>query len=190
MIERYDLFHPKDTIHGPLVKNNEGRYVLYSDHLADQVAVAKAWGEKLAALEAAVKEKDATPDFARGFRAGRECVLRTNLSGCCCKWDDNDEGKLVSLCGAHKEYVEEQIAKQKEFSDFQLNENNGLRKDISNAIIENDKLTAENERLREALEQLADDKGSAYWTSQEVRQIARAALKGEKEAKKEALDRP
>jgi hypothetical protein len=31
-------------------------------------------------------------------------------------------------------------------------------------------------RIREALEQLADDKGSAYWTPEEVRKIARNAL--------------
>jgi len=35
---------------------------------------------------------------------------------------------------------------------------------------------AENNWLKEALEQLADDKGSAYWTSEEVRKIAREAL--------------
>jgi hypothetical protein len=32
------------------------------------------------------------------------------------------------------------------------------------------------EEMREALEQLADDKGSAYWTPEEVRKIARNAL--------------
>ena len=31
-------------------------------------------------------------------------------------------------------------------------------------------------RLQAVLEQLADDKGSAYWTSEEVRKIAREAL--------------
>ena len=39
-----------------------------------------------------------------------------------------------------------------------------------------DRLRAENEDLLEALEQLADDKGAAYWTPEETRQIARAAI--------------
>ena len=81
----------------------------------------------VAALTTSLAEKDVIPDFARGFRAGEQSVLRTNRSGCCCKWDDKDEGKIVSLCGAHKEYVAEQIAA----------------------------LEAERDRLREALEEIA-----------------------------------
>jgi ribosomal protein S15P/S13E len=38
-------------------------------------------------------------------------------------------------------------------------------------------LTARIKELTEALEQLADDKGDAYWTSEEVRKIAKAALR-------------
>ena len=38
------------------------------------------------------------------------------------------------------------------------------------------KLEASNRKLREAVEQLADDKGDAYWTKEEVIKIAKAAL--------------
>ena len=39
-----------------------------------------------------------------------------------------------------------------------------------------DFIEAENARLRRTLEQLADDKGAAYWTAKEVQDIARQAL--------------
>ena len=41
---------------------------------------------------------------------------------------------------------------------------------------------AENARLRTALEQLADDKGAAYWTAKEAQDIARQALNAETNA--------
>jgi len=44
-------------------------------------------------------------------------------------------------------------------------------------------LQVENARLRTTLEQLADDKGAAYWTAKEVQDIARQALKADGEGK-------
>lgn len=42
---------------------------------------------------------------ARWFKKGRESVLRDNKSGCCCLFDEKDN--LVSICNAHKEWVED-----------------------------------------------------------------------------------
>ena len=39
-----------------------------------------------------------------------------------------------------------------------------------------ERLEAEKTELLEVLEQLADNKGTAYWTPEETRQIARAAV--------------
>ncbi len=52
--------------------------------------------------------------------------------------------------------------------------------DPNRPVTELDTLRQRVKKLEEALEQLADDKGSAYWTPEEVRQIANEALKGEK----------
>lgn len=58
-------------------------------------------------LRARVKELEATPDFARGFNAGREATLRRNPSGCCCKFTDEKDGEdIISMCEAHKEHFE------------------------------------------------------------------------------------
>ncbi len=46
MIQRYQI--PNE---GYMVLCADGNFILYTDHLADQVAVAKAWGRKLAELE-------------------------------------------------------------------------------------------------------------------------------------------
>ena len=43
-------------------------------------------------------------------------------------------------------------------------------------------IEAENARLRKALEQLADNKGAAYWTAKEAQDIARQALNAETNA--------
>ena len=53
---------------------------------------------------------DEIPDFARGFCAGRKSVLRTNLSGCACMWDDKDEEVIVSVCAAHKDMIEQRLS--------------------------------------------------------------------------------
>ena len=42
-------------------------------------------------------------------------------------------------------------------------------------------LKAENTRFRTALEDLADDKGAAYWTAKEAQDIARQALNADGE---------
>jgi len=39
-------------------------------------------------------------ECARGFKAGHEAILRKNPSGCCCKFDEDDN--LVEMCAAHK----------------------------------------------------------------------------------------
>ena len=68
MIQRYDLFYPKDYVHGPLVRANDGRYVLYTDYLAKedeiealehttiQNGIIGVQKEQIAALEAALSE--------------------------------------------------------------------------------------------------------------------------------------
>lgn len=47
--------------------------------------------------------------FAEGFHKGRESVLRTNQSGCCCILNDSDE--IISVCGAHEQW-EDSLLKQ------------------------------------------------------------------------------
>ena len=49
-------------------------------------------------------------------------------------------------------------------------------KPVNPSYEEIDRLKAEKAELVEALKQLADDKGSAYWTPEETRQIAHAAI--------------
>ena len=66
---------------------------LYADHLT------------------ALAEKDNTPDFARGFRAGQDSIRRKNESGCCCKFDELT-GEILSCCATHKEYVEIALAEK------------------------------------------------------------------------------
>ena len=46
---------------------------------------------------------------AKWFEKGRMSVKRTNKSGCVCIIDDNDE--VVSVCGAHKNWLEREIGK-------------------------------------------------------------------------------
>ena len=43
-------------------------------------------------------------DFAKGFAAGRESVMRKNNSGCVCIIDDG--GNVISACDAHLEWFE------------------------------------------------------------------------------------
>ncbi len=56
------------------------------------------------AAEEKIVELEARPTFAQGFKKGQESVLRKNPSGCCCLFDENEN--IISLCGAHQEYVE------------------------------------------------------------------------------------
>ena len=42
--------------------------------------------------------------FAEGFKKGQNSVLRKNKSGCCCII--TDDGEVLSVCGAHEEWVE------------------------------------------------------------------------------------
>jgi len=53
--------------------------------------------------------------FAEGFLRGRESVHRKNPSGCVCVIDDN--GKVISVCGAHQELIEEALKKEKDKED-------------------------------------------------------------------------
>ena len=46
---------------------------------------------------------------AKWFEKGQMSMKRKNKSGCCCIIDDNDE--VVSVCGAHKTWMEEQCQK-------------------------------------------------------------------------------
>ena len=46
--------------------------------------------------------------FAEGFKKGQESVLRKNKSGCCCIINDDDE--VVSVCGAHKEWLDRHLS--------------------------------------------------------------------------------
>jgi hypothetical protein len=79
--------------------------------------------EQIAALTADLAEKDKTPDFARGFNAGKNATLRRNPSGCCCKFTDEKEGEdIISLCAAHKEYIEAALAeKDKAILHYEVN---------------------------------------------------------------------
>jgi hypothetical protein len=80
------------------------KYITEADYIARERQLLQIISKN--SEEARLTIKDATPDFARGFRAGERSVLRTNRSGCCCKWDDRDEGTIVSLCAAHKEIID------------------------------------------------------------------------------------
>ena len=51
-------------------------------------------------------------DFKHAYEMGRDSAMRKNKSGCCCKFDENDE--IVELCYAHKLYFEDIIKKLKE----------------------------------------------------------------------------
>jgi hypothetical protein len=42
--------------------------------------------------------------LAKGFRMALDAIYRKNPSGCCCKFDENDE--IVELCAAHKAYFD------------------------------------------------------------------------------------
>ncbi len=44
---------------------------------------------------------------AKWFEKGQMSVKRKNQSGCCCII--NDDGEVVSPCGAHQNWLEEQI---------------------------------------------------------------------------------
>lgn len=78
-MQRYELYHPDDLVHGPLVKNKGGRYVLYTDveameaeHKAEmeekekQIAALTVelaeyrtmWAYEVATLKAALAERD------------------------------------------------------------------------------------------------------------------------------------
>lgn len=77
-------------------------------------------------LRTALEEKDKTPDFARGFNAGKDATLRRNPSGCCCKFTEfEDEEDIVSLCAAHQEYVDNRLESKtrecEELKDSKLN---------------------------------------------------------------------
>uniref|UniRef100_A0A6M3KWN8 Uncharacterized protein n=1 Tax=viral metagenome TaxID=1070528 RepID=A0A6M3KWN8_9ZZZZ len=48
------------------------------------------------------------PTYARGFKAGRESVLRQNKSGCCCKFDEAGE-EVIEPCAAHKMWLIKEV---------------------------------------------------------------------------------
>ena len=92
-------------------------------------------------MAAQLAEKDNTPDFARGFRAGQDSIRRKNESGCCCKFDELT-GEILSCCATHKEYVEIALAeKERE-----------MEANISDLLIAKNEqiaaLTAERDRLK------------------------------------------
>lgn len=45
------------------------------------------------------------------FKKGQESIQRKNPSGCCCKFDE--EENIVSICGAHQEYFEDKEVEKK-----------------------------------------------------------------------------
>lgn len=51
-----------------------------------------------------VVEAKTVPDYSRGWKAGRNSVLRKNKSGCVCKFDEDGE-TIIDLCGAHSDYM-------------------------------------------------------------------------------------
>ena len=53
--------------------------------------------------------------FAEGYHKGREAILRTNQSGCCCIVNDSDE--IVSVCGAHEQWGDNLLKKLKTIED-------------------------------------------------------------------------
>ena len=100
-------------------------------HAADQRAI-KLWQEAhpgkgnmwpdqakmVVWLMERVAQLESTPDFARGFNAGRDSTLRRNPSGCCCKFTDEKEGEdIISMCAAHKEYFSKLEAENKRLNE-------------------------------------------------------------------------
>jgi hypothetical protein len=85
--------------------------------------------ECVVVLKKKLAEKDKAPDFARGFNAGRNSVLRHNESGCCCLF--NEDENIVSLCMAHKELMEE---KDKRIAELETN--NTFLMDYRDRLIE------------------------------------------------------
>ena len=51
MMQKYDLFHPKDLVHGPLVKDDDGRYYLVTEVDAEIAALKDRIKELEGALE-------------------------------------------------------------------------------------------------------------------------------------------
>jgi len=50
------------------------------------------------------------------FKKGQMSVKRKNKSGCCCIIDENEGDKVVSVCGAHAQWLEEQLMNWKSIS--------------------------------------------------------------------------
>ena len=44
---------------------------------------------------------------AKWFKKGQNSILRKNKSGCCCII--NDDGKVISVCGAHQEWLDNHL---------------------------------------------------------------------------------
>ncbi len=45
---------------------------------------------------------------AKWFEKGQMSIKRKNKSGCCCIIDEDDGDRVVSVCGAHQTWLEEQ----------------------------------------------------------------------------------
>jgi len=59
-----------------------------------------------------IAEEAKSKRFAEGFKKGQESVKRRNKSGCCCIIEDS--GEITSVCGAHKEWLEEAVREAKD----------------------------------------------------------------------------
>ncbi len=50
---------------------------------------------------------------AKWFKKGQMSIKRRNKSGCCCIIDEDLGDKVVSVCGAHQTWMEEQCQKNR-----------------------------------------------------------------------------
>ena len=105
-IKRYVLIS-RDHPHGYVIKESpDGAFCYYEG--VDKVILA--YHNSAIRQDRIIDEKDKEiadlkREFARGFRKGVESVYRKNQSGCCCRFDENEE--IVSVCDAHKERDEQ-----------------------------------------------------------------------------------
>ena len=75
--------------------------VLGGDDRANKYRASK-FTDLLAVLD------DYEKGYAAWFDRGKDAAQRNNKSGCCCKFDENDD--IVSLCAAHEELIGEMKA--------------------------------------------------------------------------------
>ena len=170
-MQRYDLTY--DDIE----EFKDGDYILYSDHLAEieKLKLRLMEFHTMSTVEMMCENENvrhhvtewenrclkAEADLAESQERVRE--LEAELKGC--EGDYKFEYEKRHALEARIKELEEMI------------NNSGGYKDLVDMLRHSETTLKERNRtLTEALEQLADDKGSAYWTSEEERNIAKQAL--------------